>query len=127
MAEAMTFFIVYQTARLNPTSRGNMLRMVGDPALAKEETFSSKMLGAPCPTSGGNMLRMVGDPALVVEEGSHGSLLGDPSLAKEDTFSSKMLGAPCPTSGGNMLRMVGAPYPSNGGYIFFENAREPTA
>ncbi len=69
MAEAMTFFIVYQTARLNPTSRGNMLRMVGDPArvveegshgsllgdpsLAKEDTFSSKMLGAPYPSNGG--------------------------------------------------------------------------
>ena len=46
MAEAMTFFIFYQTARLNSTSGGDMLRMVGDP----------------CPTSGGNMLRMVGDP-----------------------------------------------------------------
>ena len=53
MAEAMTFFAVYQTERLNPTSGGNMLRMVGDPALAKEETFSSKMLGDPFPSNGG--------------------------------------------------------------------------
>ncbi len=37
-------------------------KMLGDPALAKEETFSVKMLGDPLPTSGGDMLRMVGDP-----------------------------------------------------------------
>ena len=35
MAEAMTFFAVYQTERLNPTSGGNMLRMVGDPFPSK--------------------------------------------------------------------------------------------
>ena len=29
--------------------------MVGDPSLAKEETFSSKMLGDPFPISGGDI------------------------------------------------------------------------
>ena len=71
------------------------------------DTFSSKMLGDPCPTSGGNMLRMAGDRSLPVEE----------------TLTLSMAGDPCPTSGGNMLRMAGDPCPSNGGYIFFENAR----
>ena len=47
MAEAMTFFAVYQTERLNPTSGGNMLRMVGDPALVVEEGSHGSLLGDP--------------------------------------------------------------------------------